>query len=79
MEHERPMILAKAHEGISRGNYIGKSIMQKVLHKGLWWPTLHKDSEEYFQRYDVFQRVGNPSMRDEIPLRWYVTLQVFDK
>jgi hypothetical protein len=46
--------------------------MQKVLCTRLWWPTVHKDSKEYFQKYDVCQRVGKP-------FRSQVTLQVFDK
>jgi hypothetical protein len=31
LEHERPRILAEAHEGIVGGHYAGKSIVQKVL------------------------------------------------
>jgi hypothetical protein len=79
MEHERPFILAEAHEGIAGGHYTGKSTARKVLHVGLWWPTIHKNSKEYCQKCDVFQRVGNPSRRDEMPLRPQVTLQVFNK
>jgi transposase InsO family protein len=52
---------------------------QKVLCAGLWWPTIHRDSKEYFQRCDVCQRVGKPNRRDEMPLRPQVTLQAFDK
>jgi hypothetical protein len=36
LEHERPIILAEAHEGIAGGHYAGKSTTQKVLHTGLW-------------------------------------------
>jgi hypothetical protein len=79
MEHERPVILIEAHEGIVVGHYAGKATAQKVLRIGLWWPTVHKDSKKYFQNCDVFQRVGKSSRRDEIPLRPQVTLQVFDK
>jgi hypothetical protein len=32
MEHECPIILAEAHEGIVGGHYAGKSIAQKILH-----------------------------------------------
>jgi hypothetical protein len=46
MENERPFILAKVHEGIVGGHYAGKATVQKVLHIGLWWPTVHKDSKE---------------------------------
>jgi hypothetical protein len=31
VEHERPTILAEAHDGIAGGHYAGKAIVQKVL------------------------------------------------
>jgi hypothetical protein len=79
MEHERPIILEEAHEGIARIHYAGKSTTQKVLCAILWWPTVHKDSKEHCQKCDVCQRVRKPSMRVDMPLRPHVTLQVFDK
>jgi hypothetical protein len=68
MEVGRPLILAESHEGIVGGHYVGKEEMHKVLTTGLWWPTLHKDAKEYYRSYNVCQRVGKPSRRDEIPL-----------
>jgi hypothetical protein len=44
MEHEHPIILAETHEGIVGGYYAGKAIAQKILHGGLLWPTISKDS-----------------------------------
>jgi hypothetical protein len=79
MEAERPLILEEAHEGIIEGHYVGKETMQKVLRAGLWWPTLHKDAKEYYRAYDVCQRVGKPSRRDEMPLAPQLTLQAFEK
>jgi hypothetical protein len=79
LEHERPRILAEANEGIERGHYAGKSIMQKVLCTGLWWPTVHGESKDYCQRCDVCQRVGKPNRQDDMPLKPQVTLEVFDK
>jgi hypothetical protein len=79
LEHERPRILAESHEGIAGRHYVGKDIVQKVLHVGLWWSIVHRDSKDYFQRCDVCQRVGKPNRRDEIPLKPQVTLQFFDK
>jgi hypothetical protein len=79
LEHKRPRILEKSHEGIARRHYAGKAIAQKVLCVGLWWPTVHRDSKDYFQRCDVCQRVGILNRRHEMPLRPQVTLQVFDK
>jgi hypothetical protein len=40
---------------------------------------LHKDAKEYCKSCDIFQRVGRPSMRDDMPLNPQVTLQEFDK
>jgi hypothetical protein len=40
---------------------------------------IHIDSKEYCQQCDVYQRVGKPNRRDEMPLRPQVTLQAFDK
>jgi hypothetical protein len=36
LEHERPRILAEAHEGITGGNYVGKDTMYKVFGARLW-------------------------------------------
>jgi hypothetical protein len=79
MEHECSMVLIEAREGIDGGHYEENPTTQKVLCTRLWWPTVHKDAKEYCQTYDVFQRVGKPSRRDEMPLVPQVTLQVFDK
>jgi hypothetical protein len=73
------MILAEVHEGIAGGHYAGKETTQKILHAGIWWPTLHKDAKEYCQNCDVCQRVGKSSRRDEMPLNPQVTLQAFEK
>jgi hypothetical protein len=48
LEHERPRILAKSHEGIEGGNYAGKSTTHKLLRAGLWWPTIHRVSKDNF-------------------------------
>jgi hypothetical protein len=53
LAHERPRILAEAHEGIAGGHYAGKATVQKVLCVGLWWPTIQRDSKEHCQQCDV--------------------------
>jgi hypothetical protein len=79
LEHERPRILAKAHEGIVGGHYAGNATMHKVLCTGLWWLTIHIDTKEYWQQCDFCQRVGKPNISDEMPLRPQVALQIFEK
>jgi len=79
LDHEKDSLLEEAHGGVAGGHYAGKATTQKILRAGLWWPTLHKDAKEYCQACDVYQRVGNPSRRDEMPLVPQVTLRPFEK
>lgn len=79
MEHERRRILEEAHVGIAGGYYVGKATAHKVLTVGLWWPTVHKDANEFCRSSDVCQRTGKPSRRDKMPLKPQVTLQEFNK
>ena len=69
LEHERHAILAEAHDGVAGGHYSGKEMMQKILRVGLWWPTLHTDSHDYYKACDTCQQTGRPSRRDEMPLQ----------
>jgi hypothetical protein len=64
MEAEIPLILAKDHEGIIGGYYVGKATTQKGLRAGLWWPTLHRDGKYYYRSCNVCQKVGKLSKRD---------------
>ena len=40
---------------------------------------MHKDTKEFCRCYDIYQRVGKPSWRYEMPLRPQITLRAFDK
>ena len=73
------MILSEAHAGVARGNYAGKVIVRKILQAGLWCPTMHADARDYCHSCDIYQRTGNTSRRDEMPLVSHITLQEFDK
>lgn len=76
---ERGQILAEAHEGAAGGHCVGHVITQKILHVGLWWPTLHQDSKANCKACDICQRIGKPSQRDEMQLNPQMTLQLFEK
>jgi len=68
-----------AHGGTTRDHYAGRVTAQNILCTRLWWPTLHQDSKSYYKVYDVCQRTGMPSWRDELPLNPQITLQPFEK
>ena len=67
LEHEISMILIEAYDCVG-GHYAGKDTTWKILREILWCPSLHKDAREYCRSCDVFQIVGKPSRRDEMPL-----------
>ena len=66
MLHEKKAIIREAHSGAAEGNFAGKSTAQKILDIGLWWPTLYKYTKDFCRCYDICQRVGKPSRRDEM-------------
>ena len=66
--HEKGRVLAKVHGDIIGGHYGGCTSTMNILQGGLWWATMHDDSTEYAKRYDVCQRMGKPSQRDEMML-----------
>eukprot|EP00253_Pinus_taeda_P001954 PITA_01954 len=76
---ERGQILLEAHGEVAGRHYAGRTTAQKILHAGLWWPTLHQDSKAYCQAYEVCQWTGKPSWRDEMQLQPQMTLQPFKK
>jgi hypothetical protein len=48
LENELPDILWECHSGVLRGHVSRMATARKILHEGLWWPTLiFKDSKEY--------------------------------
>jgi hypothetical protein len=73
------MILEEVHDGIDEEHYEGRENEQNIFYAELWWPTLHKDANENYHSCDAFQRVGNQSSRDEMPLNPHVTLLEFEK
>ena len=60
LEHECPLVLNEAHVSVAGGHYAGKEKMRKILHVGLWWPTLHADARDYCH-----------SRHDEMKRHWY--------
>lgn len=79
LKHEREEVMKDAHEGTTEGHYVGKLTTHKIMQVVLWWPTIFRDTKDYCDNYDVCQRVGKTSRRDEMPLNMKITLQPFDK
>ena len=65
------------HEGLVGGHYVGKSTAPKIMRTRLWWPTIFRDTKDYYNSCDVCQRVGKTSWGDEMPLKPKATLLTY--
>lgn len=66
-----------AHEDPIGGHYTRKETTDKIMHVGLWWPTIFQDTSDYCKTCDICQRAGKPSNRDKMPLNPQVTMKHF--
>ena len=76
MRHE---ILHACHNEPCGGNFAAKRITMKILNTGYYWPTLHKDAGRYTKKCDRSQRMGKPTISDEMPLFPQIVITPFDK
>eukprot|EP00253_Pinus_taeda_P035414 PITA_35414 len=72
-------ILLTCHDGPSGGHFATKITAFKILQAGYYRPTLHQDVKRYISQCDRCQRMGKPTLRDEIPLQPQVTFEPFEK
>jgi hypothetical protein len=78
-EDEVHDILHACHDEPCGGHYAAKRTTYKILQVGYYWPTLHRDAQQYTSHCDECQRMGKPTRRNEIPLQPQVSLEPFDK
>ncbi|KAL3694202.1 hypothetical protein R1sor_007853 [Riccia sorocarpa] len=76
-DEDVPRILEEAHEGPSGGHGAGESTAQKILHTGLWWPTIFKDCHSHVRTCNECQR--SATLKEGMPLKPIFPLGVFQK
>ena len=52
------MILKELHKGNAGGHFSQDITVRKVLDTGYWWPTLYKDTYQYYQTCHECQKTG---------------------
>ena len=77
-EEEQFKILEFCHDRLGGGHYASKTMAQKVLESGFFWPTLFKDSHSYFQACLKCQASVNLNDKDKMPLQAILEVEVFD-
>nr|GEW05808.1 reverse transcriptase domain-containing protein [Tanacetum cinerariifolium] len=60
-------ILKACHYGPTRGHHGPNYTAKKVFDSGFYWPTIYRDAQDLVKTYDVCQRQGKISQRDEMP------------
>ncbi|KAM1058293.1 hypothetical protein ACFX2A_032140 [Malus domestica] len=48
-------VMSSIHEGVSGNHSGGRSLAQKALNAGYYWPTMHQDAKELVQKCDRCQ------------------------
>nr|GEX99124.1 reverse transcriptase domain-containing protein [Tanacetum cinerariifolium] len=59
-------ILKACHEGPSRGHHGANLTAKKVFDAGFFWPLIYRDAREMIKTYDICQRQGKISQKDEM-------------
>nr|GEY68981.1 reverse transcriptase domain-containing protein [Tanacetum cinerariifolium] len=60
-------ILKACHYGPTGGHHGPNYTAKKVFDLGFYWPTFYHDAQDLVKNYDVCQRQGKISQRDEMP------------
>nr|GEU81363.1 reverse transcriptase domain-containing protein [Tanacetum cinerariifolium] len=71
-------ILKDFHYGPTEGHHGLNYTAKKVFDLGFYWPTIYRDAQDLVKTYDVCQRQGKISQRDEMPQNSIHVCEVFN-
>nr|GEY23975.1 reverse transcriptase domain-containing protein [Tanacetum cinerariifolium] len=71
-------ILKACHYGPTGGHHGPNYTAKKVFDSGLYWPSIYRDAQDLVKNYDVYQRHGKISHRDEMPQNSIQVCEFFD-
>ncbi|GJU42715.1 reverse transcriptase domain-containing protein [Tanacetum coccineum] len=75
---ETRTILDQCHHGPTGGHYGPNVTTKKVLDSGFYWPTIIKETHTLVRLCEAYQKTGNISKRDEMPLNNIQVCEIFD-
>ena len=73
-EAKQGKIIYECHASPYVGHFAGDMTTHKILQLGFYWPTLFKDCFGWVKQCDQFQRMGNVSRRNEMPLQGFLVV-----
>nr|GEU91139.1 reverse transcriptase domain-containing protein [Tanacetum cinerariifolium] len=71
-------ILKACHYGPTGGHHGLNYTANKVFDSGFYWPAIYRDAQDLVKNYDVCQRQGKISQRDEMPQNSIQACEIFD-
>nr|GEV64935.1 reverse transcriptase domain-containing protein [Tanacetum cinerariifolium] len=71
-------ILKACHYGPTGGHHGPNYIAKKVFDSRFYWPTIYHDAQDLVKNYDICQRQGKISQRDEMPQNSIQVCEIFD-
>nr|GEZ40971.1 reverse transcriptase domain-containing protein [Tanacetum cinerariifolium] len=71
-------ILNECHNGPIRGHYGPSTTTKKVFNGGFYWTSIFKEAHTLVKNFDVCQRSGSLSRRDEMPQNNIQVSEIFD-
>nr|GEY72370.1 reverse transcriptase domain-containing protein [Tanacetum cinerariifolium] len=71
-------ILKACHYGPTGGHHGPNYTDKKVFNSGFYWPTIYHDAQDLVKNYDVCQRQGKISQRDEMPQNSIKVCEIFE-
>nr|GEW33407.1 reverse transcriptase domain-containing protein [Tanacetum cinerariifolium] len=77
-QNEAIDILKACHYGPTEGHHGPNYTAKKVFDSGFYWPTIYRDAQDLVKNYDVCQRQGKISQRDEMPQNSIQVCEIFD-
>ncbi|KAL4385322.1 hypothetical protein GQ457_15G013650 [Hibiscus cannabinus] len=77
-DHSAIKYMLSKKDAKPRGHFGGNRTTAKLLQSGLYWPTLHRDAQLFYQQCDRCQRTGNITKRNKMPLKNILEVELFD-
>nr|GEY04543.1 reverse transcriptase domain-containing protein [Tanacetum cinerariifolium] len=71
-------ILKACHERPTGGHHGANFTAKKVFDAGFFWPTIYRDAHNLVKSFDICQRQGKISQRDEMPQNVIQVCEIFD-
>ena len=76
-KHEMKQFLQHCHSMECYRHFGGQRTTTKVLQSRFYWPTLFKDAQSFMKGCAKYQRTGNISSKNKMPLNSIIKVELF--